>query len=106
MADQPIYSVFTDPYFLNDLDPPGVDEHWHEESMRWLETSGRYQRPETNTDAGTGWMGDIEQLVADSGEVETRLIDALRDFDSSSGQAVSQAEIDGWIPEHSEDELV
>lgn len=102
--DQSLYNVFTDPYFLNDLYPPGVDECWLEESLRWIETSGRYQRPETSVDAGTGWMGDIEHLVADSDDVETRLVDALREFDSGQQEA-TQDEIDGWIPEDSEDDL-
>lgn len=102
--DQSLYNAITDPYFLADLYPPGVDEHWYEETVRWIETSGRYQRPVTSADAGTGWMGDIEQLVADSDDVETRLVDALRDFDSGQQEA-TQAEIDGWIPEDNEDDL-
>ena len=85
---QSSYSVFTDSYFLDDLEPPGVDsEKWHEESMSFIERSGRYQRPETTVDAGTGWMGDIQWLNSDY--VETRLVDALQEFGSCEALEIS-----------------
>lgn len=62
--------------------------------MEFIENSSRYQRPATNVEEGTCYLGDIEGQLF--GTTDDQMFEALRDFDPGL-QSVEDFDIVGGV---------